>query len=352
MTFLRSLLRSTILATTFAVPAFAQLPSIAPPSHSIRINVEVDTKAGQPVSALRAQDFTLLDNKVTRPITSFKIVTPAQEPVHVIVLIDAVNTWYTGIAYVRQNVDQFLKLNEGTLAYPTSLAVLTDQGAQILNGFSTDGHALEDVLDHHDIGLREINRTSEWGGPERMQICLDAFHQLLAYSARIPGRKLVLWISPGWPLISGPRIYLTAKEENWIFEDVLSAYTQLRQNDLTIYNINPIGATESLVRTDYYQSFLKGVTRPNDVQPGDLGVQVLAIHSGGLAIESNSDVAGMIQKCLTDAHSWYEITFDPPPSDKPNQYHHLDVRLDQRDMTARTIDGYYANLQAVSPGGK
>jgi VWFA-related protein len=332
-----------------AVPAAAQLPSFSPPSNSITINVAVDTKNGEPVTELHQQNFTLLDNKNPRPIKSFKIATPADEQVHVILFLDAVNTPYTILAFARENVENFLKLNEGTLAYPTSLAVLTDQGAEIVNDFSTEGNTLSDVLQHHQIGLREINRSSEWSGPERLQICLTAFHQLLEYAAKLPGRKLVLWISPGWPLISGPRVYLSPDQAQWIFQDVVSAYTDFQQSDLTIYNVNPVGVQESLNRADYFETFLKGITKPADADLGDLGVQVLSIHSGGLAIESNSDISGMIQKCLLDARSWYEIAFDPLPADKPNEYHHIDIKLDQHDLIARTIDGYYANVQNVAP---
>ena len=58
----------------------------------------------------------------------------------------------------------------------------------------------------------------------------------------------------------------------------------------------------------------------------------------------------MIQKCLADANSWYEIAFDPPPPDKPNEYHHIEVRLDQPGLVARTRTGYYSNPVATGSG--
>jgi hypothetical protein len=39
-----------------------------------------------------------------------------------------------------------------------------------------------------------------------------------------------------------------------------------------------------------------------------------------------------------------------PPSEKPNDYHHIEVRLDRRDLIARTRDGYYANPQFIETG--
>ncbi len=343
-----------ILSATFAVsllaaPAQQPQPALPSPSDSIKLTVVVNSKSGQPVSNLSQQDFTILDNKTPRPITSFRVMTPAQEPVEVILFIDAVNTPYQMVAYMRQYVGKFLQANEGKLAYPTAIAILTDQGVQIDSGFSTDGNALNDSLAHHTIGLRTITSSSQWGGLERLQICLNAFHQLLTAVSTLPGRKIVLWISPGWPLISGPEIFFTAKQMQGMFSSVVSFSTQMRQDNVTLYNINPVGTGQSLETADYYQAFLKGVAKTNDVRFGNLGVQVLAVQSGGLAIESDNDVTGNIQKCLTDVQSWYEITFDPLPADKPNESHQIQIKLDKPGLVARTRTGYYANPRSSNP---
>jgi VWFA-related protein len=318
-----------------------------PTAQSIHIDVVVDTKPGQPVTSLDQKNFTVLDNKTARPITHFKIAGAASEPVSVIVLVDAVNTPYQTVAYAREGVEKFFKANEGQLANPTSLAVLTDQGVQLDSNFSKDGNALSDALEHREIGLREINRSSEWGGQERFEICMNALAQLMAFAGPIPGRKIVLWISPGWPIISGPRVYLDGHQENQIFNNIINASTQFRQMNLTLYNINPVGVTESLERADYYESFLKGVAKASQVQIGNLALQVLALQSGGLALESNSDVSEMMLRSLQDAKSWYSISFNPLPADKSDEYHHIEVKVDQPGMVVRTRDGYYANPVAL-----
>ncbi|MGD0738755.1 MAG: VWA domain-containing protein [Terracidiphilus sp.] len=336
-----------LLCSPLTASAQQPEPAAPPASQALRLDVAVDTKSGQPVPNLPQQDFTVLDNKIPRPITYFKIKSAADEPVHVVILVDAVNIPYQIVAWSRQEIEKFLKSNEGQLTYPTSIAVLTDQGVQINNGFSTNGNALSDDLEHHEIGLREITRNSEWGDSERLEICIKAFQQFLGYASTLPGRKILLWVSPGWPLISGSRNYLTSSQEQQIFNEVVGISTQLRQIDLTVYDINPIGVSESLERADDYEAFLKGIAKPSQVEFGDLGLQVIAVQSGGLALEGNSDIAGMIQRCLTDAKSWYEIGFTPLPADKPNEYHHIEIRLDQRDLNARTRDGYYANPTAI-----
>jgi len=37
---------------------------------------------------------------------------------------------------------------------------------------------------------------------------------------------------------------------------------------------------------------------------------VLAIQSGGLALNSSNNIAGLIQECVADAAPYYEISFD------------------------------------------
>jgi VWFA-related protein len=343
---------ASLLPAALPVAAQQSLPAIAPPgpsssSQQIHLDIVVNTKTGQPVNNLRQEDFTILDNKSPRSITSFKVVTPAQEPVEVIVLIDAVNTPYEMVSYARDQTEKFLKANEGTLSHPTTIAVLTDQGVQVTSGFSTNGNSLSDVLEHHVIGLRDITRASQWGANDRLTMCLKGLHQLAAYASTLPGRKLILYISPGWPLLSGPAFNLDSRQQQEIFDNVVYFSSQLRQSNTALYDVNPFGVSEPMMAANYYQTFLKGLIKLADAQYADLSLQVLAIQSGGLTITSNSDISGNIQKCLADANSWYEITFDPPPPDKPNEYHHIEVRLDQPGLIARARTGYYSNPLAA-----
>ena len=342
------LLAATLASPAQQPPSGFPMPAVQPPSRTLDLDVVVTAKSGQPVLGLNQQDFTILDNKSPRPITSFSVATPADHPVKVILFIDAVNIPYSTLAFVRNGVDKFLRANDAKLAYSTAIAILTDNGAEIGNAFTTDGNVLADSLQHQSIGIRQITRSSQWGGSERLQICLNAFHQLVDYASTLPGRKVVLWISSGWPLLSGPNFSITAKQQEQIFDNIVYFSSRMRQAGIALYNINPLGASESLVEASYYQGFLKGVSKPGEVQYGNLGLQVLALHSGGLALESSNDVTGLIQECVAENRSWYRIGFDPTPADKPNEYHHIEVKLDQHGLTARTRDGYYANPTPVS----
>ncbi|MGB0065469.1 MAG: VWA domain-containing protein [Terracidiphilus sp.] len=322
-------------------------PSTQPPQ-TIKLDVVVENKSGQPLTALQQQDFTVFDNKAPRPITSFKLETPKEEPVEVIIYLDAVNTPYELLAQIRNGTDKYFKENEGTLAHPTTFAFLTDDGAQFNKQFSSNGMKLSDDLEHDPVGLRQILRGAQWSDIDRFDIGIKAIHQLIGLASKLPGRKVVIFVSPGFPLLSGPTAQLTSKQQRQIFSDAVYLSTELRRNNVTFYNINPLGVSQPMFGANYYENFLKGLSRLDDAQFASLSPQVLSPQSGGLTLTSNNDIASMIQRCLLDVASWYRITFDPLPSEKPNDYHHIEVRVTQPHAIVRTRDGYYANPTPVA----
>ncbi|MGC2401766.1 MAG: VWA domain-containing protein [Acidobacteriaceae bacterium] len=309
---------------------------------SINLDVVVTPKQGPPVAGLQQQDFKIFDNKSPQPITSFRAISGDTEPVHVLLLIDAVNSTYQNIAYQRDQIDKFLHSNGGRLAQPLALAFFTDNGVQIQQDFSSDGNEVSSSLDQYTLGLRTIHRSSQWQGIDRFQLSINALRTLADREATLPGRKLILWVSPGWPLLSGPGIQLSPKQQNQIFATIVGLSDQLRQARITLYAIDPLGANEGVGRTFYYREFLKGASKPGKVAFGDLGLQVLSVQSGGLALSSSNDVTTLLRECVADTGAYYELSFERPPADHPNEYHALEVQVANPGLTARTRTGYYA----------
>jgi len=290
----------------------------------------------------------LLDNKAPQPILSFQAVNGANAasgpPVNVILVIDGVNAGFNTVARARDQIALYLKRNGGELPRPVTLVVLTDSGAQIGNSSTRDGNALAQDLNSQKLGLRTITRSQGfYGAGDRMQLSLRALEQLAAFEATRPGRKLVIWISPGWPLLSGPGVELTAKTRQQIFHSIVSVSDSLRRADITLYSIDPLGMADAGgVRTTYYENFVKGVRNPNQVDIGDLGLQVLAVQSGGRALNSSNDVAGLIADCVADAGAWYVLSFERAVGDGPDEYHAIVVKTDNPHVSVRTRTGYYA----------
>lgn len=323
----------------------AERPALAPSAdRRITLDVVVTDRSGKPVPGLQQQDFTLLDDKLAQTIVSFhaadgtnKAADPALQAV---LLIDAVNTPFQEVASQRVQLEKFLRQGGDELPLGMSLAILTDKSLEQTQA-TRDGNALGDFLNSKATGLRTIDRAQGfYGGVERAHISLSTLERLASNEATQPGRKLLIWLGPGWPLLSGPGVQLSAKGVEANFETIVKLSTALREARVTLYSINPPGADESL--TFSFEGFLKGVGSANKVENGNLALQVFAVQSGGLVLRSSNDIATMIPSCLGDAKAYYTLSFDSPEAEHPNEYHSLQVKIGNPGLTARTCTGYYA----------
>ena len=341
-----------IVALTFLVPSvsFGQLTTTIPlDTDVVTLEVVVTPKTGPPVSGLQQQDFTILDNKVPQTITSFQAFRGREAPIEVILVIDDVNTGLQHIAYERSEIDKFLRIDSGSLAHPIALAVFTDSGTKIQDEFTTDGKALSAVLDQYTIGLHSIPRAGGvYSEVERFQLSLVALHQIAVRELTRPGRKIILWISPGWPLLADPSTELGPTERQQVFMDVVTLSTLLRQAGITLYSIDPLGSEDFGKRSFHWEAFVKGVSKANEAEWGNIALQVLAVQSGGLALNTSNNLSGLLSLCLADTQAYYELSFAPSLNQKKNEYHLIEVRVAKAGVSARTRKSYYSQ---VTPSG-
>jgi VWFA-related protein len=330
-----------LTASATAISAQQPTPQLDP--QRIALDVVVTPKSGAPVAGLQQSDFTVLDNKTAQPIANFNALGGSQAPVQLLLVIDAVNAPFRAISYERGQIDAFLRANGGHLPHPLSIAIFTDTGIQAEQGSSTDGNALATSLDQATIGLRDIRRDSGfYGAEDRLSLSLNALRALAARESASPGRKLVLFVSPGWPILSGPEVDLDSKQQQQIYADVMQISGLFRRDHITLYSVDPIGAAEGVGHMFYYEEFLKGVSKPSQAQIGNLAIQVLAVQTGGLALAGSNDISGLLGRCMADATAYYEISFPAPPSERPGEYHQLEIKVDKPGLIARTRTGYYS----------
>jgi VWFA-related protein len=310
----------------------------------ISLDVVATDSTARAISGLQQQDFTILDNNLPQKMTSFEAVegATADPPVEVVLLIDVVNTGFSRVAFERQEIDKFLRLNNGHLAYPTTLVVFSDTGTQILPQPSRDGNALADLLGSSNSSLRIIGRSAGfYGAEERLQTSFTALDRLISYEGTKPGRKMLIWISPGWPLLEGPNVQTSSKQQQAFFDWIAQYSNSLRTSRITLYALDPLGAGDSLQHNFYYENFLKGVQNPKQAGSGNLALQVLATQSGGRVLNGSNDIVGEINSCIADAGTFYVMSFDASPSDRVNEYHALTVKVDKPGVKVRTSAAYY-----------
>lgn len=89
------------------------------------------------------------------------------------------------------------------------------------------------------------------------------------------------------------------------------------------------------------------MSKANQIGEEDyLDLEVMAIHSGGLALGAANDIAGLLQECVADAAPYYEISFEPPAAKQADEYHHLEIKVAAPGLGARTRQEYYAQPTA------
>ena len=308
----------------------------------IQLDVVVTEKSGTPVSGLRLEDFTLLDNNVPRTITSFEALNGRQRPIEVVLLLDALNVDLKTAGVELDGINSFLTAGEGRLPYPTMVAILAGMTVQFPQDFSQDGNQISAALDQRMATFGHNGDAKDYGAAARFQISLQCLRSMVEHEVGRPGRKFILWVSPGWSELSRSQRMQSAMQEQQVFDSIVDLSTQLREYRITLYSIDPLSMTDIGSRKANWEAYLNGVTGPGQVRRADLALPVIATQSGGLAINSGNNIAEQIRKCLADAEAYYEIAFDPGIGGGPNEYHRLAVRVVRPGLAARGRQGYYS----------
>jgi hypothetical protein len=181
---------------------------------------------------------------------------------------------------------------------------------------------------------------------------LKALGYIATSVRRKPGRKLLIWVGPGWGIGSGAdweslpdyeslqrRESVRAKQVT--FDTIYWFSTLLREARISLFSFSvrePIPRQPSSLR---YLDFLNGVQSVEQVSLKNLDRRVLAVHSGGRVLGPGNDLVSQIDSCVQEASAFYTMSFDPSPADHPAEYHSLEVQVGAPGLTARTNTGYY-----------
>ena len=315
---------------------------------SIKLDVVVTDAAGKPVSGLEAKDFTLLDNNQPQKTVSFHAsgVTIARQdpPAEVILLLDAVNIDFRDMSFEREEIGKFLQENGGHMAQPVSIFLLTDAGVRSQRQPFTDGNALAAQLNQLKSAVRSNGLSATGNGAvERYELSLKAMDNIAGYEEKRPGRKLLIWIGHGWPLLDNMGSQMTPREQQRIFDSIVEISTMLREARMALYSVSSRANDPSTLDSSasVYQSYLKGVKSARQASSANLGLKVLAIQSGGRVLGPDNGLQAQIDSCVQDAGAFYTLTFDPARTQLADEYHDLKVLIDKPGLTARTSTGYY-----------
>jgi len=302
------------------------------------LDVVVADSAGKPVAGLQEKDFKLLDDGKERTIASFAAidgVTAKTDPAsQMIIVIDAVNNGFVEMGFIRQGLERFLRENEGRLGQPTTIARLVPSGIQYLSQATRDGDALAGIVEGVSPSVRPR-------GLDAMLISINGLTTVAKKEITESGRKLLVWLGPGWPTPGQPQGNFTAVDERnqrAYAGAAMQIAKYLHQARTVLYGGYSGG--------DFYmRDALKPMKKISDVDGRMLRLNVLAIKSGGKGElpETNRDsvVTEVLDHFAAEVNSFYEVSFIPPKAKGADEFHELLVEVKRPGLTARTMTGYY-----------
>ena len=191
-----------------------------------------------------------------------------------------------------------------------------------------------------------------------MDNALDALDEMLDSLAGLPGRKMLIHLSDGIPMVPGQDLYQAIQQRfsdntalgEAFTRDMSRRYVRLiaraNSNRISFYTIDAgglrtrsgFGAENRAANTSHVIS-----TAVDSVYTKNLRdtLILLADRTGGQAIYNTNDVSEGLERFGRDFGNYYSLGYRAP-SDDVGRYHRIQVRLKekQRGWTLRHREGY------------
>lgn len=386
--------------------ALAQNPPILLKSTTRLVQVSVIAdRHGEPVADLKQDDFHIQDNGKQQKISFFQVEsdgilpsTPENLPPNTftnrlqqqsgvpsavtVILLDALNTKFTDQAYAKAQVIKFLQ----TIQPEDHIGIYTLGGSlKVLHDYTTDSTELLRQLASYrgqiptpnlpDLSASEPNVSNEllqmdnWlnfrgmSGAERdfytvnrVRGTLRAIEFIADHLSAIPGRKNLIWVSGGFPLMIGfdnPNAWKDPSRDMVSFMDEIDRTVRaLNDANVAVYPVDARGLLTDPRFNASSQRIAVGPLRPGQFPPPPPGSKnqatmiELASRTGGRAYYNTNDLKNAIRDAVADARVSYSIGFYPDSSNFDGKFHKLTLKVDQSGVSLRYRKGYFDFAQS------
>lgn len=360
----------------------------------IQINVVVTGKDGKPVSDLKAEDFRVVENGKPQQIRFFALddgskpfVSAVQLPDNVFtnrvgkggevptsvtaIVLDGLNTAMEDQVYARQQVLKFLKQ-----ITPQDRVALFSVGRtfSVLHDYTSDASSLLEKLDRYagrtsslledskpppeidpdapvdpfapqqDPGI-EI-RQALFATKQRVETTLLSLQTIGQHLAGVPGRKSIVWVTAGFPLVfqsgQGTR--------NWEVQsfgpEVDRVVRRLNDANVAVY---PVDARGLMIDPGFAASTPTGPRRnqPIFTPPNHETMIELAARTGGRAFYNRNDVGQAVREAVEDSRVSYTLAYYASVPEKKDEYRKIDVEVTRPGVRLRHRKGYIATRETA-----
>jgi VWFA-related protein len=260
-----------------------------------------------------------------------------------VILMDAVNTRFHDLAYVRARVIAFVR--SLTPRDQVALYLLTPSKLYALHDFTNDSETLVRSVagdsENADAATKRANKLIidafaesnyfyKGGRMGVVENTSEAMKQIAKNVANIPGRKSLVWISGGFPLYIGERDPIGTRAERYDFSPMISATAKMLANaDVAVYPVDARGLIAPTGGRGY-------------VLPNFDAMIMIAEGTGGHAYYNTNDISGSIRKAIDDSVSSYLLAYYPTNNNWDYSFRSIGVKVARKGLHLRYRTGYYA----------
>jgi VWFA-related protein len=368
------------------------------------VDVVVRSKKGQPITGLKAEDFTVEENGKKQKIATFTPpgaiqATPAQAPPPgilsnhpeflkpagppTVLLLDAANSGFLDQSYGRSQMMKYA-LEQSQSGRPMAVMALSDR-LYVLQNFTTDPKVLMTAVNNlrpqsqilqpgappprltADSGLSNASlqalsvaqaqlagfdsMVAAYNLDRRTQITIQALRDLTRMLSGFSGRKTVVWLTADFPLD------LIPQEQNMTNSELLADNPSVRQNSV---DKNRIAGTYG-VRVAKYEDAIKQAeadlaSNGIAIYPVDMrgimttginvnttfALQSIAAETGGKAYTNQNEIKDGIELAVADESASYSLGYYPENKKWDGKFRNIKVKLNQGDTEIFYRKGYFA----------
>lgn len=315
------------------------------------VDVMVRDADGKPVHGLKAEDFSITEDKQPQRTLSFDVydfdkqsisrapnspplpphvfenipAAPERGPLYVM-LLDLVNTEIEDQMTGRQQVLKFIRSKPAG----TRFAVfVTSDKLYLVQGFTDDKDLLYTAVNSkkpksHVPRVFLLARNYGYGDP---YTAVDMLTHIGEYLDGIPGRKNLIWVAGTFPLVIAAQEGISSLADN-----IKAEVNSLAQAEVAVFPVNVRGVVVNP------EGALTGGSTPAAQRQEGTGSSVtgsytvadqIASATGGRAFYSTNDVADALNTATEDGGNYYTLSYSPPDHTDDGKCHNISVKLDK-----------------------
>ncbi len=180
---------------------------------------------------------------------------------------------------------------------------------------------------------------------------LSGLEEVAHAYAGVPGRKSVIWLTAGMPLLlydalaGGARSGSALNADPGLLDQYESVFRSLNNANIAVYGVDIKGVHARQHERDPREiaSAAYGPARtidPRDSNEDD-GIKALSAATGGKSCTSNSELKTCISQAVEDSSSYYLLGFYVSQQDRKPGWHKLDVKVTGDSGSVRARSSYY-----------